>query len=131
MRRTEVLQGVRMMKLRSVLDRCEASELSKLEGAELLGIDERTFRRWCRRYREEGEAGLVDRRLGKPSERQVPVDEALAVETLYRERFAGFTAKHFHERLVRDYGFRWGYTWTKTYLQNRGLLSKAPRRGAH
>ena len=61
-RRTEVLQGLRMMKFLSLLDRVEAAELSKLEAAEILGISERTFRRWCGRYREEGEAGLADRR---------------------------------------------------------------------
>ncbi len=48
MRRTEVLQGVRMMKFRDLFGRCEGRELSKLEAAELLGVDERTFRRWCR-----------------------------------------------------------------------------------
>jgi hypothetical protein len=37
--------------------------------------------------------------------------EAEEVERLYRERYAGFTAKHFHEHLVRGHGFRWGYTW--------------------
>jgi transposase len=131
MRRTEALQGVRMIKLRSVLDRYEASELSQLEAAELLGMGERTFRRWRRRFEDEGDAGLVDRRLGKPSGKQVPVDEAMRVEALYRTRFSGFTAKHFHEHLVRDHGFRWGYTWTKTFLQSKGLLEKAKRRGAH
>ena len=131
MRRTEALQGVRMIKLRSVLDRYEASELSCLEAAELLGIGERTFRRWRHRFEEDGEAGLVDRRLGKVSGREVPGEVALRVEDLYRTRFAGFTAKHFHEHLVRDHGFRWGYTWTKTFLQSRGLLERAKRRGAH
>src|ERR1700682_3406315 len=131
MRRTEALQGVRMIKLRSVLDRYEASELSQLEAAELLGMGERTFRRWCRRFDGEGEAGLVDRRLGKRSGKQVPADEAMRVEALYRTRFSGFTAKHFHEHLVRDHGFRWGYTWTKTFLHSRGLLERAKRRGAH
>ncbi|MGZ9035415.1 MAG: helix-turn-helix domain-containing protein, partial [Rhodospirillales bacterium] len=67
MRRTEVLQGLRMIKFLSLLDRVEAAELSKLEAAEILGMSERTFRRWCERYREEGEAGLADRRLGKAS----------------------------------------------------------------
>ncbi|MEM5709748.1 hypothetical protein AAC907_19015, partial [Elizabethkingia meningoseptica] len=33
--------------------------------------------------------------------------------------------------LVADHGFRWGYTWTKTFLHGRGLLRPAPRRGAH
>jgi transposase len=131
MRRTEALQGVRMIKLRSILDRYEASELSQLEAAEALGIGERTFRRWRRRFEDEGDAGLVDRRLGKVSGKQVPADEAVQVEELYRTRFSGFTAKHFHEHLVRDHGFGWGYTWTKTFLHSRGLLAKAQRRGAH
>jgi transposase len=131
MRRTEQLQGLRMLKLRDVLSRWDASELSQLEAAELLGMSERTFRRWARRFEAEGEEGLLDRRVGRRSGRAVPDTAAEEVERLYRERYGGFTAKHFHEHLVRDYGFRWGYTWTKTYLQQRGLLAKAPRRGAH
>ena len=94
-------------------------------------MSERTFRRWARRFEEDGEEGLVDRRLGRRSGQAVPDDAAAEVERLYRERYCEFTAKHFHEHLVRDHGFRWGYTWTKSYLQNRGLLAKAPRRGAH
>jgi transposase len=131
MRRTEAHQGVRMIKLRSVFDRYEASELSCLEAAELLGMGERTFRRWRHRFEQDGEAGLVDRRLGKASGREVPAAAAESVEELYRRHFVGFTAKHFHEHLVRDHGFRWGYTWTKTFLQSRGLLERAKRRGAH
>ena len=50
-------------------------------------MSERTSRRWTRRYEEEGEAGLVDRRLGKASGRRVPADRAEEVEQLYRERF--------------------------------------------
>lgn len=131
MRRTDVLQGVRMMRFRDVFGRCEAGSLSQLEAAEVLGVGERTFRRWCRRFECEGDAGLLDRRLGKPSPKRVPVDEAMRVEALYRERYAGFTVKHFHEHLVKDHGFRWGYTWTKTFLHGRGLAAPAPRRGAH
>src|SRR5512135_3005425 len=56
---------------------------------------------------------------------------AMRVERLYRERYDGFTAKHFHEHLLRDHGFRWGYTWTKTFLHGRGLVTPAARRGAH
>jgi transposase len=131
MRRTEVLAGVRMMKFRSVFDRCESKDLSKLEAAELLGVDERTFRRWCQRYRDDGEVGLLDRRLGKSSGRQVPVAQCDRIRELYESRYQGFTAKHFHEHLVRDHGYSWGYTWTKTFLHRAGLLKAAPRRGAH
>ena len=64
MRRTEALQGVGMIEFRSVLDRYESSELNQIEAAELLGINERTFRRWCVRFKASGDAGLLDRRLG-------------------------------------------------------------------
>jgi transposase len=131
MRRTEAHQGVRMIKFLSILSRYEASELSQLEAAELLGMGERTFRRWRDRHEEDGEAGLLDRRLGKRSNKRVPADREAEVEALYRCRYAGFTAKHFHEYLVKDHNFTWSYTWTKTFLQSKGLLEKAKRRGAH
>jgi transposase len=131
MRRTEAHQGVRVIKFRSVLDRYEASEFNQMEAAELLGVSERTFRRWCLRYEEAGEAGLLDRRLGRASGKRVPIDREQEVEALYRTRYSGFTAKHFHEHLARDHGFNWGYTWTKVFLQSKGLLERAQRHGAH
>ncbi len=131
MRRTEALQGVRIVKFLSILSRYAAAEFSQSEAAELLGVGERTFRRWRQRYEEEGDAGLLDRRLGKASGKRGPVDREAEVEALYRSRYSGFTAKHFHEHLVRDHQFVWGYTWTKTFLHSKGLLEPAPRRGAH
>src|SRR5947209_1414960 len=131
MRWSEALQGVRMVRFRSVLKRYELDELNQIEAAEMLGVSERTFRRWCRRFEEEGETGLLDRRLGHPSGKRVPADDEAEVERLYRTRYRGFTARHFHEYLVRDHLFRWSYTWTKLFLQSKGLLDKAPRRGVH
>ena len=131
MRRTEALQGVRMAMFLNLLNRWESAELNQEEAAELLGVSERTFRRWTRRYEEEGEAGLVDRRLGKASGKRVPADRADEVERLYRERYQGFTVKHFHEHLIKDHGFGWGYTWLKLHLQWAGVVPKAPRKGAH
>src|SRR5215210_1382123 len=76
MRRTEQRQGVRMLKLRDVLTRWEAGSLSPLEAAEIVGMSERSVRRWTRRFEEVGEHGLLDRRLGRRSGRAVPEDEA-------------------------------------------------------
>ena len=45
MKRTGVLNGVRMLKFRDVFGRWEKGRLSELEAAELLGVTERTFRR--------------------------------------------------------------------------------------
>jgi len=131
MRRTEVLQGLRGMKFEDVYGRWQGRRLSQTEAAEILGMSERTFRRWRDRYESEGATGLFDRRLGKASARRVPADRLHAVLTLYRARYGGFTAKHFHDKLRQHHGFELGYTWTKLRLQAAGLVPKAPRRGAH
>ena len=131
MKRTGVLQGPRQMKFETMADRWERRELSQVEAAEALGVTERTFRRWYRRYEDEGLDGLLDRRLGKPSARRVPADWAVRVEQLYRERYREFTAKHFHEHLARDHGFPWSYSWTKSFLHRRYLVPVAPSKGAH
>jgi transposase len=131
MRRSELLQGIREMRFFCVHERFDKGEFGRLEAAELLGISERTFRRWCERHEEGGAAGLRDRRLGRAAGNRVPAADAEHVVSLYRTNYAGFTAKHFHEHLVSAHGFRWGYTWTKSLLQRRGLLVRASRRGAH
>ncbi len=125
MRRSDLLQGIREMKFVSVQKRYGGGEIAQAAAAELLGISERTFRRWC--YREEGMAGLADGRLGRAAPNRVPETEAEQVEVLYRQHSAGFPAKHFDEHLVRG-GFRWGYTWTKALLQRRSLLPAASSR---
>lgn len=131
MRRAAWLQERRMQKFRDVLSRWERRELSMLEAGEVLGMSERQFRRYRDRFREDGPAGLVDRRLGKGSSRRVPADVVEEMLSLYRERYFGWTVKHFHEHLVRDHNFAWGYTWTKTQLHAAGLVVRAKRRGAH
>ena len=54
MRRSEALEGVRVLKFKDILGRYEAAEFTQLEAAELLGIGERTFRRWRVRFEDDG-----------------------------------------------------------------------------
>jgi hypothetical protein len=131
MNRATWLQDRRMQKFRDVLSRWERGELSMMEAGELLGMSERQFRRYRERYEDEGLEGLVDRRLGKPSPKRVPPADAALMLELYGEMYWGWNVKHFHEHLVRDHGFRWGYTWVKTQLHTAGLVERAKRRGAH
>jgi transposase len=118
------------MRFSDVLGRTERSELSQMEAAELLGISERTFRRWRERHREEGEAGLSDRRL-HPSAKRAPVAEVERMLGLYRDIYRGFTVKHFHEHLVKNHGYTLGYTVTKLHLHRSHLVTPARSRSAH
>jgi transposase len=131
MGRAEVLQGVRAMRFEGLLDRHERGELNQGEAAEMLGVSERTFRRWRDRLRDEGPVGLRDRRIGKPSSRRAAVEEIQRMLGLYVERYEGFTAKHFHEQLVTRHDYKLGYTVTRLSLHRAGLTRPAPRRSAH
>ena len=118
------------MRFADVLGRSERSELSQMEAAELLGISERTFRRWRDRHREQGMDGLADRRLGA-SLRRASVTEIERMLGLYRELYRGFTVKHFHEQLLKRHNYVLGYTVTKLHLQREGLVQRAKTRSAH
>jgi len=119
------------MRFEAVLGRWRGQELSQVEAAEILGVTERTFRRWYQRYEEDGLDGLWDRRLGKPSPKRVPEGWADRVEQLYRERYAGFNAQHFYEHLVKDHGFPFSYSWAKSFLHRRQLVPLKLKKGAH
>jgi transposase len=130
MDRARLHEGIRRMRFSDVLDRTERSELSQIEAATLLGISERTFRRWRERHREEGPSGLSDRRL-EPSPRRAPVAEIERMLGLYRAIYRGFTVKHFHEHLAKRHGYTLGYTVTKLHLHRSGLVTPARTRSAH
>jgi len=118
------------MRFTDVLGRSERSELSQMESAELLGISERTFRRWRDHHREAGLSGLAGRRLA-PSLQQAPVAEIARMMGLYRDPYRGFTVKHFHEQLGKRHGYTLGYTVTKLHLHRAGLVQAAAKRSAH
>jgi transposase len=105
--------------------------LTQQEAARLLGVHERTFRRYINRYEEEGLAGLADKRMSQVSHRRAPVDEVVRLEAVYRERYDGWNVKHFFRFYQTRHGGERSYTWVKNQLQAAGLVSKAAAKGKH
>jgi transposase len=104
--------------------------LTQAEAARLLGVCERTFRRYLERYEDSGLEGLIDKRLNQASARKAPVDEVLALCDRYRSRHIGWNVRHFYT-WYRKGGGRRSYTWVKNQLQAARLAPKAAKRGAH
>ena len=126
-----MLPEVRVARIVEAIGRYRDGRLSCVEAGELLGMSERQFRRLRDRYEADGAEGLIDRRRGRASGRRAPVDEIEWTLEQFRTRYFDFTVKHFHERLVSEHGFKWGYTWTKRVLQEARLVRRAPKRSAH
>ena len=104
--------------------------LTQAEAAQLLGMCERSFRRYLARYEAAGLDGLIDRRLEQVSNRRAPVDEVMALTEQYRRQHLGWNVKHFHSWYRRCGGTR-SYTWVKKRLQGAKLVPKYEKRGAH
>ena len=120
-----------MMKLQDVLLKAMAKKISWADAGEIIGVTERTMRRWRERLEEHGYDGLADRRKGRPSPKRVALKVCEEVLRLYQERYADFNVRHFHEKLREEHGIELSYTWVKRALQGAGLVKRCKRRGVH
>ena len=121
----------RAMKVQEVILRAMAKKISWWQAAEIIGLSDRSMRRWRERYEEHGYDGLIDRRRGRPSGRRVPLAQVEQVLGLYREQYFDLNVRPFHEKLVEQHGIQLSYTWVKQALQGAGLVAKSGRRGVH
>jgi len=121
----------RMMKLQDVLLKAMAKKITWWTAAEIIGVSDRTIRRWRERLEEEGYKGLADRRKGKPSFRRVPLKTAEEVFRLFQERYYDLNVRHFQEKLREEHGIELSYTWVYQALVGAGLVQKKRRRGKH
>lgn len=84
------------MKIQQVILKAMAGKLKWWEAAEIIGVTDRTIRRWRERYQEHGYSGLWDHRKGSPSPKRVPVEKLERVLQLYRQNGAGGAASVCH-----------------------------------
>jgi transposase len=121
----------RAMKVQEIILRAMAKKITWWQAAEIIGISDRSMRRWRERYEEHGYDGLFDRRRGQPSPKRVPLAVVEQVLGLYRERYFDLNVRHFHEKLVAEHGMELSYTWVKAALQGAGLVKRGRKRGVH
>jgi transposase len=121
----------RVMKIQEVILKAMAGKLKWWEAAEIIGVTDRTMRRWRKQYEEHGYSGLWDYRKRRPSPKRVPVADLERVLQLYREQYFDLNVQHFHEKLREVHGIRYSYTWVKTALQEAHLVERRKRPGSH
>lgn len=120
----------RAMQVQDVILRALSGQIHWFQAAEILQMTPRNLRRWRERYEQWGYNGLIDRRR-RPSQRRVPMAQVEGVLRLYREHYAGFNARHFHDIARREHGIGLSYSFVKQALQRAGLLPKRRARGRH
>src|SRR6266436_5785197 len=121
----------RMMKVQDVLLKAMARRITWWAAAEILGVTDRTMRRWREKLEKDGYAGLADRRKGKPSAQRIPLATIGKVLGLYKETYYDLNIRHFHEKLRDEHAMELSYTWVQKALQGAGLVAKRQKRGPH
>ena len=119
------------MRFQEAYEGWHAGELTQIEAAQLLGMCERSFRRYLARYEEFDMQGLIDKRIEQISHRRAPVDEVMKLVALYRGQYEGWNVKHFHGWYRREHQGSRSYTWVKNGLQAAGAVAKLAQRGGH
>jgi transposase len=119
----------RTLKVQEVIAKAMARKLTWWEAAEIMGVTDRTMRRWRERIEEGGYTSLYDRRK-HPSPKRIAMEQAQEVLSLYQEKYSDFNVRHFHEKLASEHQIDLSYTWVKKALQLAGLV-KTAKRGKH
>jgi len=121
----------RAMKIKEVITRAMSGQINWMQAAEIIGITDRSMRRWRKRLSTGGYEDLLDRRSRRPSGRRIDVRIVEKVLKLYREKYFDLNVKHFVEKLHGEEQITLSYTWVKTALQNAGLVRRYSKRGPH
>lgn len=119
------------MRFEEAFELWQSRTLTQEEAAQLLGVCDRTFRRYVDRFEEDGLQGLMDKRMDQISHLKAPVDEVMALAGLYKEQFDGWNVKHFYEHYRDEHQGHRSYTWVKSRLQAQGLVKRGKLKGAH
>lgn len=112
--------------LRPVLDGLR----SQAEAARLLGKSTRQVRRLLARLKEEGDAGLIHRLRGRPSNRNIETTTKCNITSFYKEHLRDFGPTLAVETLAEQ-GLHVGVETLRRWLTAEGLWQPRPRRDPH
>jgi hypothetical protein len=99
--------------------------------AEMMRVTYRQAKRIWRRYREEGDAGLVRRGRGRRSNRERPAAERERAVALYKKQYDGFGPVLASEHLASDHALVVDHETLRRWLLSAGHWEPRRRRQAH
>ena len=123
----------RMIDFNNIYTKYHNGGLTCSQAAQLLGYSERHFRRLKNQYEKEQNdiMSIVDKRFGHKPINKIACDEVTEMLQLYKEKYYDFNAKHFHEKLRTQHDKTYSYNWTRTTLQQHGLIVKGKLKNIH
>ena len=116
----------RLKTIQSVVDRMARVD----QAAQRLGLSRRQLERLVQRYKDDGVAGLVSRKRGRPSNHQLAPGIAERAIGLIRERYADFGPTLACEKLTERHGLTLGVETVRALMTAAGLWTPRKQRAA-
>lgn len=113
-----------------LFERVRRGELSLREAAQICGLSYRQTRRLYKRYRMDGDRGLLHRGRGRRSNRALPAEVKATVLVRYQERYPDFGPTLAAEKLALE-GHVLDHETLRGWLIKAGLWQKRRKRGKH
>jgi transposase len=113
-----------------VLHEVQVGRLALVKAAEVMGVSYRQAKRVWRRYRREGDAGLVHRSRGRPSGRSKGAKLKARVLARYQERYPDFGPTLAAEKLEEE-GIGVDHETLRRWLLAAGIWQLRRRRQQH
>jgi transposase len=112
------------------MGRVKRGELTVVEAAGLMDLSLRQARRVWKRFKADGDRGLVHRLRGRASNRRLSEDVRERAVKLHQERYSDFGPTLACEKLAED-GLELSPDTLTALLKERGLWHRRRRRGKH
>jgi hypothetical protein len=114
-----------------VISRIEAGELTVAEAAESIHLTERQMYRLLRRYRQEGDRGLIHRLRGRRSNLAYESDVRTTAVRLYRELYSDYGPTLFAEKLEFYHDLKISRQTATRWLIQESLWSGSRKKRPH
>lgn len=105
--------------------------IKQVEAADILSLTDRQIRRIVKKIRVEGDAGIVHKSRGKPSNRRLPKKVKYKVIKIYKEKFSGFGPTLASEKLLEMEGIQINDETLRKWLIESGEWQKTRKNRNH
>ncbi|MDP3091982.1 MAG: helix-turn-helix domain-containing protein [Nitrospira sp.] len=130
-REETVRMSVQELKRVHVIRQAMNKALRQREAGEVLGLTARQIRRLIQRVRAEGDAGLVHRSRGTPSNRRYRPALKARVLRLYAKHYRDFGPTLAAEQLAERHGIMLSAETLRQWLRARGIAHFTRRKRPH
>lgn len=126
-----IAMSVRERRRMTLMTRVVGDALKLCVAAEMMRVSYRQAKRILRRYRQDGDAGLVHRSRGRVSNRARPEAEQKRALALYEAGYAGFGPLLASEHLFADHGLEIHHETLRRWLVAAGIWKPQHKREVH